>query len=436
MATINDLLFELERRVILFTPETKMPDESALGYRGDPNDVSAGETDGQFLLYHCPVSTRYAHQDINGNLVQEWVKTTKPNVWGPLGSGGEDSSTALANLPGGDASVYAGVSGGKAQLRPIEGGQNITVSTSDNVIIIDSSGGGSGIYDTALDPDLAMPEKVGGYPAGTDVSTLYGDSIVKMFDNLLFPTVDPTYINPNCNFGAVVSGGPQSLLQEVGTVINIDFTSTLNKGAINVSGNLQDYRSGDASMYFYSDPSSDTLLVDTVATGNSDNQLVNNFLVNEGDQSFVSYINYLEGPQPYDNKGEIYGTPLPAGDTSPLQTITFEGVYPYFATTVDIDTLTAQPLESVNSLSNIDVWLFKENYPTNPNRQTVRFPNNFGPVVTFQTWNTTTLQWQASPAAEWDLTSVQVNINGTNVSYRQYEYVSNSRGATQMRFIF
>lgn len=434
--TLEQLGKEMERRIIIYTPKTTMPDDSLLGYNGDPNDASINGTPGEQLLYGSGNSTRYSEFDAFNNVEQEWFKSGQPNTWSKFGSG-TDASTSLSNISGGDASIYAGIIDGKSAIRPLAGGNNITVSvnSSDNIITIDSSGG-SGVYDTDLDSGLTMPEKVGGYPAGTDVSSLYGDSIVNMFDNLLFPTVDPTYQLPSCVFDAVVTSGEQSLLQMIGGIINVDFTSTLDKGEIDINGNFQDYRSGDASIFFYSDPSSDSLLVDTVAVSNLDTQSVTGFLVNEGEQSFIAYVNYKEGPQPINNKGENVDSPLVPGDTMPLQNITFEGVYPYFATTDDIDVNTIQPLTSLVNLSSIDIWLISENYPINPSRQTVRFPNNFGAVTSFETWNTTTLQWQTSPSNEWDLTSIQVDINGTNVSYREYTYISNSRSTTQVRFIF
>ena len=55
MALIDDLLFEMERRSILFHRDTTMPDGSQFGYTGNPNNAVPATTDGEFLL-HKPVA--------------------------------------------------------------------------------------------------------------------------------------------------------------------------------------------------------------------------------------------------------------------------------------------------------------------------------------------------------------------------------------------
>ena len=76
MATTEDNSFEIERRVILFKPTTTLPDDSALGYDGDPNVVINGNTAGETLIYNCPRNTRYSESS-----GIEWVKNTLPNTW-------------------------------------------------------------------------------------------------------------------------------------------------------------------------------------------------------------------------------------------------------------------------------------------------------------------------------------------------------------------
>jgi hypothetical protein len=82
MGLLEDLLFETERRVILFKSWTSMPDGSQLGYNGDPNDADPDVSDGQFLIYNCPVGTRYQEDD-----GKQWYKKTLPNTWNTFGSG-------------------------------------------------------------------------------------------------------------------------------------------------------------------------------------------------------------------------------------------------------------------------------------------------------------------------------------------------------------
>jgi len=76
MATLDSLQFEMQRRVVLFKSTTTMPDNSLLGFNGDPNTVSNGITPGQTLMYNSPTGTYYI-QD-NGTL---WYKKEMQNVW-------------------------------------------------------------------------------------------------------------------------------------------------------------------------------------------------------------------------------------------------------------------------------------------------------------------------------------------------------------------
>lgn len=90
MATVAENSFEIERRVILFKPTTTMPDNSLLGYDGNPNSVVNGNTPGETLVYNCPMGTMYIQS--NGD---EWRKKSTPNNWVELGGGG-GSSTFLS----------------------------------------------------------------------------------------------------------------------------------------------------------------------------------------------------------------------------------------------------------------------------------------------------------------------------------------------------
>jgi len=64
MAQIDNVIFELERRSILFHKDTSMPDETQLGYNGNPNLAINGNTDGETLIYNSPSGTRYLNKSI------------------------------------------------------------------------------------------------------------------------------------------------------------------------------------------------------------------------------------------------------------------------------------------------------------------------------------------------------------------------------------
>lgn len=71
------------------------------------------------------------------------------------------------------------------------------------------------IYNTTLDPSLATPEDVGGIPSGTTVSSLTGKTFVDIIDDLLFPTILPTYTPPTISIYSAIG-----TTQEVGSSIS------------------------------------------------------------------------------------------------------------------------------------------------------------------------------------------------------------------------
>ena len=83
MPSTDELLFEMQRRVVLFNSGTTMPGGATLGYEGDPN-LASTSTAGQTLLYNSPQGTHYI-QRTNGHL---WYKQyTSPNIWINLTTG-------------------------------------------------------------------------------------------------------------------------------------------------------------------------------------------------------------------------------------------------------------------------------------------------------------------------------------------------------------
>jgi len=60
-------------------------------------------------------------------------------------------------------------------------------------------------YNTALTGDLETPEDVGGIIAGTSVADLTGKTLVDLWNDLLFPTVQPTYTIPTITIGGVTT---------------------------------------------------------------------------------------------------------------------------------------------------------------------------------------------------------------------------------------
>lgn len=433
MATLDSLQFEMERRVILFNPNTSMPDDSQLGFNANPNTASstADPLSGEFLIYNSPNSTRYAEFDASNNVKQEWYKVAQPNSWSKMGTGSDSSSgfPVVYNVGSGDASIYYGNQGHDASilLRTIKGGTNIKVSTSDNIIVIDSSS--SATYDTTLSTSLTMPNAVGGYPAGTSVTSLKGGSLIEMWDNLLFPTVNPTYVAPFNTYTIT----PNAELQIIGDTLNVVSAAGLNKGQILVAGDFQNYRSGDPSTYFYTDPSGNTLLVQVDTSSITNSQTINGYKVTLGYQNFTNQISYKTGPQPLTNKGAVIDSPLPASSTG-LITRRYEGVYPIFAKTSNITTYTQQPLYSMITGQNIVLALVAE---SGGNKQSFDLPDAFRTLVGIEQLNTVSNNYEPIDINTWlPVTSTTHTINGEVISYDRYTYNGAQRSNVSIRLKF
>jgi PKD repeat protein len=104
MADFASLQFEMERRSILFTANTTMPDNSLLGFEGNPNNVTLPISNpfsgGKTLIYNSPQGTHYLEL-ANGTL---WYKSSMQNAWTSYGQKINDLS-GVAVLTYGDQNI-------------------------------------------------------------------------------------------------------------------------------------------------------------------------------------------------------------------------------------------------------------------------------------------------------------------------------------------
>jgi len=157
------------------------------------------------------------------------------------GSGTDNSVvqfTAGANitLTRNDANqiTIASTGGGGSELSVLQSGNVIDSDVSKLNFIsgfaaVDDSGVAgkvdvNAVYNTALDDTIATEDALGGIAAGTTVADLKGDTIVSLFDALLFPTVNPNYVIPTRGLTSSVTG-----TKEVGTTHNPALSATGTK---------------------------------------------------------------------------------------------------------------------------------------------------------------------------------------------------------------
>lgn len=210
------------------------------------------------------------------------------------------------------------------------------------------------IYNTLLNPDLTMPEDVGGIESGTLVSDLTGYTIVQLFDELLFPTVQPTYTIPTIN----LTGAANSTV-EVGSTLNLNLSSNATKNDAGIFTELRLLRNDDLIQNY-----TGTGINITSATnipdqfGYSDpNNPNSGFTINPTPYSEVYVIpsptgsntssatvyksdgNYDAGLPKNDNKGSadtrtslVRSVNAPQASSNNFQSTsyTYTGIYPYF----------------------------------------------------------------------------------------------------------
>lgn len=87
MPTTTELGFEVERRVIIFHRDTTLPDNTQLGYTGNPNNVVNGNTPGENLLYYSPSGTKYLDKGQNPHIRYTKAQDAAGGLWIQAGGG-------------------------------------------------------------------------------------------------------------------------------------------------------------------------------------------------------------------------------------------------------------------------------------------------------------------------------------------------------------
>jgi len=282
--------------------------------------------------------------------------------------------------------------------------------------------GGADLY-TNPDP---TPITVGGIPAG---SSFLNDTMTEMWDALLYPELFPALTPPSNAFALAQAG-----LHEIAEVVAaLNFTATFSRGLINPAYGTSGFRSGLPNTYNYTGAglpagAPSVLLADIEAV------LVYTVLV--GAQSWTNTVSYDIGEQPLSSEGNNFGAPLPPGTTG-VQTVTITGVYPYFATTVNILTLTKQPLALMTS-AFVQTNMVMED--ALGNKQSAEFPVAWSPITGIQFYNTVSGLWEwiqgtkANSLTTFTQSPTIEVIQGNNVNYTLFTNNTVKIGARMLRW--
>ena len=259
-----------------------------------------------------------------------------------------------------------------------------------------------------------------------------GSTMTEMWDMLIKEEKGPTFTQPTISFTSSITG-----FREIGEELNINFNTTFNRGIINYSYKDNEPYSGNVEKYVYSGPN---LNIETITTSLNDSKTLNNYTVVIGNQTWNCTAHYLEGVQPltsygntqyYDiNNNLIVLTALPSGEKiSSNRTIT--GVYPFFATTSNITTLTKKPLQAHKSA--IDVTMVAEN---TSNKQKLQTPNEWGVLSKIEQFNDLSGQWDVININTFTLSTSSRTINGSVIGYNTYTHNGSLIGSRRLRFTF
>ena len=278
---------------------------------------------------------------------------------------------------------------------------------------------GSGKYTSAIeDKDLAMPNAVGGIAKGTKVSALEGQTYDYMWDELLFPTINPTFTAPTASISLKSYTSPQEVGAAGPTAAN--FNTALNKGAITLNGVKQNDRSGaldeDNSFIYVNGQESNTTLPTTVALGNT---------------TYNYKAAYAQGPQPKDNKGNNYSTPLPAGSVA-SSAVTVNGTYPWYASTSAANAsnpVVKQALIAWSASAGAMVTPRFELQPSGTLPQVFKLPRA---ITQLQMLNTVSNQMETIGLSEYTKTEEEITIGTTSVTYSVYTYNGSNRGSVTL----
>lgn len=260
-------------------------------------------------------------------------------------------------------------------------------------------------YKSALADDIATVNALGGIPAGTTVAQLKNKTFSQLFDELIFPTVNPTFVGPTA-YLSLRSTSTTPIIQEVGTTgasvpVAESFNTGYNPGAIRIAGVKKQNRGGDLKsnesfIYINNAPASKNFPTE----------------IPEGSIIYKYRAAYAQGPQPLDSKGNNYQTPLPAGTVDSAD-VTINGVYPYFTNQYDNKAFAKLALTTSNTLSAVK---FKAE---GPNKHAFKIPAKY--ILTkVELLNTLSGKYEDYSIDKFTKTIENIEVQGKQVSYAVY----------------
>jgi hypothetical protein len=436
--------------------------------------VNKGYLEGQYVLiktgtigiiYYCEMThTDFIYNQYGaGNFIQTYVDgSTAYRVWRQIGSSGGGGGAgyvtiqeegiplierSVLNFVGGGVTVIDDPVNGRtivtidgSGVGEVTGGTtNATTGGTTNIIqTLEQTGGGTIVIDlvpafTFENPN-PVKKTVGGITTGTS-PFVGGKTIHQIIQEIFYPAVAPTIFYSTVSLSEAAPFNAQ--LIEIGYTNNLTLNAVFSKGQSNVSGQPTKFM-GNPIDYNYTGQG----IIGTITNVNSgltDSTTLNNYVVVQGLNQWQVATDYTTGEQPVFDTGENFndGNFTNAGTVN--ANALFEGVYPLFATTSNINTLTKQPLVSMLYANNIEIILVAEP-EDNSVKHKFEIPlawTNNRSLVAVNYFNTVSNQFDtANKISEFSTSSVTNTIQGNVVNYTRYTHTGLAAGLRRIRLVF
>ena len=314
---------------------------------------------------------------------------------------------------------YSGLlSAGKSvkNITLVDGVMTITYTdeTSTNIEV------GSGKYQSKIeDSELEMPASVGGIVKGTKLGSLSGKkSYDEMFDELLFPTMNPTKSEPSVS-GFELNSNVD--LVELGTAVVSISEAGLNQGNWNEYNNNAPYAGDLAGVVYTFNINGETF--------NNIEDLVDKNYSTLGNQTYQAEVSYNAGVAPKNNKGvEVEYLACPAGSINATKTVNVTA--PWYASTITAGVLTRQALLPWNTASgSMSTGEFELKPHTETAPQSFKLPRK---ATNVQMFNTVAKQFETVALSDWAESSASEAINTIDHTYYTYTYKGSARSSVKL----
>lgn len=146
-----------------------------------------------------------------------------------------------------------------------------------------------------------------------------------------------------------------------------------------------------------------------------------------GNTSYYYHAAYAEGPQPKNNKGVDYSTPLAAGSVN-SGAATVNGTYPWFASTATATTESPVVKQSLVAWNTTVGAMSTGNFTVQPSgtlTQVFKLPRQ---LKTLQQLNTVSGAMDTIGTGDYTETTETIDINGNEQTYYVYTYNGSTRG--------